>query len=169
MNMFIPTLIMGALATILFIVAWRRGNGAHITGLTLAARMTAQILPLLIFAFIVAGFAQILAPQQALARWVGVESGWRGIFIGALAGGLTPGGPYVNLPIVAALYNTGAATSTLVAFLTGWSLWAFHRLPMEIAILGWRLTLIRLASVAVMPPLAGFIAQLLFKSARHIH
>jgi hypothetical protein len=50
----------------------------------------------------------------------------------------------------------------MVAFLTGWSLWAFSRLPMEVGILGWRLTIIRMVSTLVFPPLAGIFAQLLF-------
>jgi hypothetical protein len=52
---------------------------------------------------------------------------------------------------------------TMVAFLTGWSLWAVSRLPMEVGILGWRLTIIRLASTLLFPPLAGLIAQTLFQ------
>jgi hypothetical protein len=46
----------------------------------------------------------------------------------------------------------------MVSFLTAWSLWAFARLPMEVGILGMRLTVIRLAAVLVFPPLAGGIA-----------
>jgi hypothetical protein len=54
----------------------------------------------------------------------------------------------------------------MVAFLTGWSIWAVNRLPMEVGILGWRLTLIRIASTAFFPPLAGLIAQALFSNSR---
>lgn len=50
----------------------------------------------------------------------------------------------------------------MVAFLTGWSLYAVGRIPMEVGILGWKLAGMRLASVIVFPPLAGWIAQLLF-------
>ena len=50
----------------------------------------------------------------------------------------------------------------MVAFLTAWSLWAVARLPMEVGVLGWRLTLARLASTFFFPPIAGLIAQLLF-------
>ncbi len=70
----------------------------------------------------------------------------RGIIIGTVAGGLTPGGPYVSLPVVAALLCSGVGMGTMVAFLTGWSMWAVSRLPMEVGILGWKFTIIRLAS-----------------------
>jgi len=60
------------------------------------------------------------------------------------------------------LLRSGAGIGTMVAFLTGWSLWAVSRLPMEVGILGWKLTLIRLASTFFFPPIAGWIAQTLF-------
>lgn len=161
--MLIPTLVMGFLAIVLVIVGWQRGEGQHIAGIKSAALLTLQILPLLLFAFIVAGMLQNLVPHSLVSRWVGSESGWRGILIGTVAGGFTPGGPYVSLPIVVVLIKGGAGIGTLVAFITGWSLLAFTRLPMELAILGWRLTLIRLASTFFLPPVAGLIAHVLFR------
>ncbi len=125
--------------------------------------MTFEVLPLLIFAFIVAGIVQTLIPSEAISKMIGEESGFKGILIGCLAGGLTPGGPYVSLPLVAALYRSGAGIGTTVAFLTAWSLWAFARLPMEIGILGVRFTLIRFACTLIFPPLAGLLAHLLFR------
>jgi len=73
-----------------------------------------------------------------------------------------PGGPYVSLPIAAGLLRTGASIGTMVAFLTGWSLWAITRLPLEIGIMGWKFWLIRLACTFFFPPIAGLIANRLF-------
>jgi len=160
--MLLPTIIMGILALILLFLGFRQQPPVALSGLRLAWGMVWQILPLLIFAFVIAGMIQVLLPRELIGRWIGTESGWRGILIGSLAGGLAPGGPYVSLPIVAGLLKSGAGVGTLVAFLTGWSLWAVGRLPMELGLLGWKFTLIRLASVLVFPPLAGFIARLLF-------
>jgi uncharacterized membrane protein YraQ (UPF0718 family) len=166
--MLIPTLIMAALAIVLLYLGYRGEEGLHTVGLKRGLNMTVEILPLLICAFVVAGMAQVLLPQETIARWIGGESGLRGIFIGTIAGGLTPGGPYVSLPIVAGLLRTGAGVGTMVAFLTGWSLWAVTRLPMEFGILGWRFTLIRLASTVLFPPIAGLLAQALFSNTRLI-
>ena len=162
--MLIPTIVMGVLAIGLVAIGYYKGQ--HITGLKSALTMTIEILPLLVFAFIVAGMVQVLLPQQLLAKWVGAESGMRGIFVGTVAGALAPGGPYVSLPIAAGLLRAGASVATMVAFLTGWSLWAVGRLPMEVGILGWRFTLIRLASTFFFPPIAGLIAQIFFASAK---
>ena len=160
--MLIPTIIMGALAAIFLIIGYYKGQGQHITGIKSAMNMTVQILPLVVFAFIVAGMVQVLLPQELISKWIGAESGIRGILIGTVAGALAPGGPYVSLPVAAGLLRSGAGVGTMVAFLTGWSLWAVSRLPMEVGILGWKFTLIRLASTFFFPPIAGLIAHTLF-------
>ena len=157
--MIVPTIIMAAIAVILFIIAYNKGGGQHIAGVKTALQITMETLPLIIFAFIVAGLVQTLLPRDLISKWVGVESGIRGLIIGTLAGGFTPGGPYVSLPVVAGLLKAGAGAGTMVAFLTSWSLWAFARLPMEFGILGWKFTMIRLISSFFFPPIAGLIAN----------
>lgn len=164
--MLVPTIIMAALAVIFLLIGYYKGQGQHIIGMKSALRMTVQILPLLIFAFIVAGMVQVLVPHEMLSKWVGVESGIRGILIGTVAGALAPGGPYVSLPVAAGLLQAGAGVGTMVAFLTGWSLWAVSRLPMEVGIMGWRFTLIRIASTFFFPPIAGLIAQVISAIAK---
>lgn len=157
--MLIPTLVMAVVALVMFVLAYKKGEGQHMIGMQSAWKMTIEILPLLVFAFIVAGMIQVLIPKELLNKWIGIESGWRGLFIGAIAGGLSPGGPYVSLPVVAGLLKSGASAGTMVAFLTGWSLWAVTRLPMEFGILGWKFTIVRLASTFIFPPIAGLIAN----------
>lgn len=156
--MLVPTIIMGILAFFLVAIAYFKGEGQHLTGFKSAFKMIVEILPLLFFAFVIAGMVQVLLPKGLLSRWVGMESGLKGILIGTLAGGITPGGPYVSLPVVAGLLKAGASVGTMVAFLTSWSLWAISRLPMEFGILGWKFTLLRLACTFFFPPIAGLIA-----------
>lgn len=160
--MLIPTIVMAVLAIAFLIIGYMKGEGQHVKGLKSALDMTIDILPLLIFAFIMAGMVQVLIPRELLSKWVGEESGMRGIFIGTIVGGLTPGGPYVSLPLVAGLLRAGAGVGTMVAFLTSWSLWAVSRLPLEIGILGWKFWFARLACTFFFPPIAGIIAQTFF-------
>jgi len=162
--MLIPTIIMGVLAIVFVFLAYQKGGGVHILGFKAAGNMLIQVLPLLIFAFIIAGMIPLLIPQEAISRWVGAESGWRGILIGTVVGGCLPGGPFVSLPMAAGLLRVGAGVGTMVALLTGWSLLAFTRLPLEIGIMGWKFTLIRLACTFFFPPIAGLIANRFFSS-----
>jgi len=164
--MLIPTIILGVLAIVLLSIGYYRGEGQHIQGVKSGFNMLVEIVPLLVFAFIVAGMVQVLLSHEMVARWVGTESGIRGILVGSVAGGLTPGGPFVSLPLAAGLLRSGASAGTMVAYLTAWSLWAINRLPMEVGILGWRFTLIRLVSTLILPILGGLIAQAIFASTK---
>lgn len=164
--MLIPTIIMACIAIILLLLGYRGGQNQHIGGMRLAVNMLIEVMPLLVFAFIVAGMVQILLPREALSKWIGEGSGIRGILIGTVAGGLAPGGPYVSLPLVAGFLRSGASVGTMVAFLTAWGLWAVARLPMEVGILGWKFTLVRIASTFFFPPIAGLIAQTFFAGVK---
>lgn len=164
--MLIPTIVLGALAMVLLFIGYYRGEGENIEGMKSALNMLLEILPLLLVALIVAGMVQAMLPHAVLAKWVGEESGLRGILIGSVAGGLTPGGPFVSLPIAGGLLRSGASAATMVAYLTAWSVWAVNRLPMEVGILGWKFTLIRLLSTLLLPIIGGLTAQALFAGAK---
>jgi uncharacterized membrane protein YraQ (UPF0718 family) len=160
--MLISTIVMAAIAAVVLGLAYHRGDGTHMQGLKDGGNMLVQLAPLLIFAFIIAGTLPLIIPRELIAQWIGAESGIKGIFIGSVVGGLLPGGPAVSLPILAGFLHVGAGVGTLVAMITGWSLLAFSRLPLEVGIMGWKFTLIRLACTFLLAPLAGMIAQRLF-------
>ncbi len=161
--MLIPTLIFAVLAVVLLSYGYYRGQGEHLAGLAWAKQTLFSILPLLLAAFVVAGMVQALLPKETVSNWVGAESGLRGIFIAALGGSLTPGGPFVCFPLAVGFWKAGAGVGPVVAYLTGWAVWGLSRLPLEVALLGWRLTLIRMASTFFLPPLAGVTAHALFR------
>ena len=161
--MWFPTIFMGVLAAALVGVQWHRGETQAVrNGIASGMLTLVQIIPLLVFAFTVAGMIQGMVAKETVAKWVGVESGFRGIMIGTVAGGLCPGGPFDSLPIAVTLVRSGAGIGTMVAFLTGWSLLAFSRLPMEVGVLGWKLALIRLVTTFFFAPIAGWLAQTVF-------
>jgi hypothetical protein len=64
--------------------------------------------------------------------------------------------------MAAGMLKLGASAGTMVALVTGWSLLVFTRLPMEIGVMGWQFTLIRLACTFFFPPIAGLIANKFF-------
>jgi len=159
---------MGVIAVALLYIGYQRGGGEHVVALKSAGNLLLQIIPLLIFAFIVGGMIQLLVPKEIISNWVGAESGLRGILIGSAIGGLMPGGPFVSMPIVAGLLRTGASIGTMVSLMTAWSLIAVARMPMEVGILGWKFALVRLACVFFFPPIAGLIANKLFSGVNAV-
>ena len=160
--MLIPTIIMGVIAIILLFIGYQKGGGEHILGLKAAGMLLLQITPLLILAFIIAGMVPQLVSTEMISKWIGSESGLKGILIGTGIGAIMPGGPFVSLPIAAGLLRAGASIGTMVAFLTAWSLLAVSRLPLEMGLMGWQFALIRLACTFFFPPIAGLIANLFF-------
>ena len=158
--MFIPTLVVGLLAAVLIFISYQKG--VHIEGLKASWNMILQIIPLLIFSFLIAGMVQFLLPQEVISKWVGAESGLRGLLVGTAMGSIAPGGPFVSMPVAAGLLRMGANIGTMVSFLTAWSLIAVWRLPLEMGIMGWKFVLIRLTCVFFFPLVAGWIARTLF-------
>lgn len=160
------TIALGFVALALAVLAGASG-GAELAaaGLIAGGKMLLSVVPLLLAAFLVAGLVQVLLSREAIDRWLGTESGVRGIVLACVAGALTPGGPYVYYPIAGALLKSGASLGVLVAFVSAKNLWSITRLPYEFALLGPRLTIIRLAVTLIVPPLLGFVAESLFGSA----
>ncbi|MFC1478412.1 permease [Candidatus Margulisiibacteriota bacterium] len=159
--MLFSTIMLGSIALIMVSIGYFNGQSQHVTGLKNAYLMIGQALPMVIFAFIIAGMAQVLVPKDIISRWIGPESGMHGILLGTLAGCLATGGPYIILPMTAGFLKAGAGTGTMVAFMTGWGLFSVSRVLMEVGIIGWRFTLIRVASSFIFAPLAGLIAHML--------
>lgn len=158
----VATIVMFSLAAALVAVGYFKGH-QHLAGLKVGGKMLVSVLPVLLSSFAVAGLAQVLIPREFIARWLSEASGMRGILIGTFAGAVSaPGGPYISFPLVAAIYQAGAGIGPVVAFITSWSILAVTRIPLEVALIGPRVTLIRLASTFFFPPLAGLIARTFF-------
>ncbi len=156
-------LFLAFVAIALAILAWRQG-GIELTtsGIRSGGKLLLQVFPLLIAAFLTAGLIQALVTEETVTRWLGSESGWRGIALACIGGALIPGGPYVYYPIAAALLNTGAGLGVLIAFVTAKNLWSISRIPVEVALLGPRITIVRFIATLAIPPLLGFAAEALF-------
>jgi uncharacterized membrane protein YraQ (UPF0718 family) len=151
-----------AAAGLLVLISFFRPGKLHVQGLKKAIAYIYDMLPRIFMALLVSGFFAVLIPTEMVASWLGEESGVRGILIGSLVGGFTPGGPIICFPIAVVLVKNGAGIPPLVAFLTAWSVFAFHRIvAYEVPLIGVRFVTIRLLSSLVLPPLAGFQAALL--------
>jgi hypothetical protein len=153
--------LMLVLAAALAALAWWRGGEALLrAGLGEGVDQFVRYGLLIAVSFLAAGFAQVLIPREWIQGALGQDSGVRGIVLASVAGVATPAGPFVSLPIAAGLLRAGAAPPAVIAYLTGWSLLAVHRLvAWEVPILGARFALVRYAICAVLPVLAGLLAR----------
>lgn len=155
--------ILAAIALMLAGAALVRGGPELVLdGLIQGIVTLISVIPLLIAAFLIAGLAQVLIRPEMVNRWLGGASGWRGILVAYIGGTLLPGGPYVYYPIAAVLMKAGASLGVLVSFVTAKNILSLDRLPLELAFLGPRLTLIRMGLTVMMPPVLGWLAERLF-------
>jgi uncharacterized membrane protein YraQ (UPF0718 family) len=117
------------------------------------------IAPRVAAALLLAGLIQVLVPQDLVSKWIGTDSGLRGIVVAAGAGMLTPGGPITAFAVLYTLYASGANRGPLVAYLTGWAMLGIQRtLVWEMPFLGADFVLLRYAACVLLPILAGLIA-----------
>ncbi len=84
------TIIMALLAIMTFLIAYSKGR--HLEGLAITKNMIWQILPLILLAFVVAGMLQVIIPAEQVSKFIGENSGFKGIIIGTLVGAILPGG-----------------------------------------------------------------------------
>lgn len=163
MKMDISGWIMLLLVCALGVSAYMKNPALVPEGLKAGGKLFWEILPTMILAFIAAGIVSVILPRELMTRWLGEDSGLRGLIIATLAGSLTPGGPFVQFPIVAALFKAGAGVAPLMAYITAWSVLGMNRfLVYEVPLLGWKLSMARMAASLVFPIIIGLLTRLLW-------
>jgi uncharacterized membrane protein YraQ (UPF0718 family) len=143
------------------LATWQlRGAGAFMAALWHAWDLFLFIVPSLVAGLLLASALRQLLSPDALARWMGAESGIFGLFIATLVGTLSPGGPMAAFPLVLVLAGAGADKGALVAFILAWSLNGFQKLLVyEAPLLGLDFALLRTLITFPMPMIAGWLAR----------
>jgi uncharacterized membrane protein YraQ (UPF0718 family) len=155
--------VMPLLAIALTVVAYIQDHRYPLEGLRAGGKLFWDIFPAMLLAFLAAGMMTKVLPRELLTRLLGEESGLPGMIIATLAGALTPGGPFIQFPIVATLLKSGVGIAPIVAYVSAWSLLGFNRfIVYEIPLLGWKLSLTRLAASMLFPIIIGIVARFLW-------
>ena len=145
-------------------LVWSRGQLAE--AMRASWTQAGQFLPIVLIAIVVIGCTEVLLSKELVERWLSDSSGMRGILIGWFAGALTPGGSLVGLPLVAGLYRAGVGAAVLVTYLVSLALLSMIRIPMEIGLIGARLTAVRVLVCLLLPPLAGLLTRVVTLAVR---
>lgn len=159
--MTIATATLVVLAAGMWVYAWRRGDGSHRRGVVQGWRTLQRTAALLVLAFVIVGYVNVLSPQDLVQAWIGPESGWSGLLLAEAIGIVLPGGPYVVFPLIAVLYDAGAGIGQAVTMVTSWATLALLTVTFELPFMGWRFTAVRWGLGLVVPLLAGGAATLL--------
>jgi uncharacterized membrane protein YraQ (UPF0718 family) len=156
------TIALWIISIVLVIIAWRKGDGSLKRGVTLGWQTLKRNTSLMIIAFILVGFVNVLSPTELIQDWIGPTSGFKGLVLAELIGMFLPGGPYVVFPLIAVLYSAGAGLGPVVAIITSWSTQALLTISFELPFMGWRFTVVRWGLGLIIPLFAGGIAMVIF-------
>lgn len=156
------TVVLWALALALLAYAWRRHDGSLRRGVNQGWQTLRRIFSLLVVAFVIVGYVNVLSPQDLVQAWIGPGSGLRGLLLAEGVGMLLPGGPYVVFPLISVLYQAGAGLGPAVTLISSWATLALISVTFELPFMGWRFTAVRWGLGLFIPVLAGFAAQLIW-------
>jgi uncharacterized membrane protein YraQ (UPF0718 family) len=155
--------IMAFLAGLLILMAYVKNPSLPMEGLKAGGKLFWDILPAMILAFIAAGMITKVLPREFLTQWMGEGSGFRGLVVASVAGSLTPGGPFIQFPIVAALLKSGAGIAPLMTYVSAWALLSVNRfLVFEMPVLGLKLSVVRMAASLVFPIMIGLLTRVIW-------
>lgn len=155
----IAALVLVAVATLL-----RGGPPMVGEGLTKGGALALSVAPQILIGFALAGLMTVVIPSSLMSHWLGEGSGLQGILIATIAGILTPGGPYLQFPLVAGLANAGAAWGPVAAYLTAWSLIGVNRaIVWELPLLGASFTGARWLVSILVPIFIGLLTPLVMR------
>lgn len=156
------TLVLWAIAAGLGAYAWQRKDGSLKKGLDLAWQTSKRNAALMVVAFVIVGYVNVLSPTRLIQEWIGPDSGFGGLVLAEIIGMLLPGGPYVVFPLIAILYRSGAGLGPAVTIITSWATQALLTVGFELPFMGWRFSAIRWGLGLVIPIFAGVVAMMLF-------
>ena len=155
--------ILLVLLAVAIMAAFWRGRWALVwAGTKQAGRTLKSMWFRILLGIALGGFIQVLVPSSLIAEWLGPASGLKGILIGSYAGLFLSGGPYVILPVVAAIYKAGAGPEPVISLMSGGLLSVQGLFGWYIPILGLRLSVTQYLIYLFIPPLLGLAGGALF-------
>lgn len=147
---------------------WLKGEEAFDSAALSAVMLIGMIIPIILIAMVISSYVRKLLPTAVVERWLGSESGLRGLAVAILGGAVTPGGPFAAFPLVVGFYRTGASFEICVAYLTSWAVLGLNRvLIWELPFLGVDFVLLRLLVSLPLPVIAWLLAKLLVPRDPH--
>jgi uncharacterized membrane protein YraQ (UPF0718 family) len=141
-------------------VYWRDGADRFLAVVLDDWGLLASMLPKVLAGCLIAALITILLPRDKVSRWVGPDSGAKGILVCTFAGIILPGGPFTIFPIAAAFIGMGADIAAAVTLITAWTLLGLNRsLVWELAFFGFDFISWRWIAALPLPILAGFLVR----------
>ena len=118
-----------------------------------------EMVVILIPVAVLMGLFEVWVPKQLIGKYLGRESGWKGILLALLFGSAPTGPLYVAFPIAAMLLKKGASPLNVIILLDAWAAIKIPQLLVETKFLGPSFMLVRLALTVPSAILMGWLIQ----------
>jgi len=155
--------LVAMLLMAIVIALWKGRLPLLISGLKQTGSTFKSMWPRILLGMTLGGFIQVLVPSTLVGQWLGPTSGLKGILIASYAGTILGGGPYVILPVIAAIYQAGAGVGPVISLLTGVMLGIQGLITWRIPFLGAKLALTRYVVLLFVPPIAGLAGGAIYQ------
>lgn len=93
---------------------------------------------------IILGLIDVWIPREAMMKYMGDDSGIKGISLAILIGSIAAGPMYAAFPFTKVLLKKGVRFSNIIIFMNAWCVTKISTLMFEISSLGYKFTLARL-------------------------
>ena len=157
-------ILVGMVVVAMVIALWRGRWQLLISGFKQAGLTLKSMWFRLGLGFTLGGLIQVLIPGPLIAEWLGPASGLKGILIASYSGIIMTGGPYVTLPVIAAIYAAGAGPGPVISLLASMNLLSLPGLlTWSIPFLGAKLALTRYVVCLFIPPIIGLTGSAVYQ------
>lgn len=93
---------------------------------------------------IILGLIDVWIPRESMMKYMGDDSGIKGISLAILIGSIAAGPMYAAFPFTKVLLKKGVRFSNIIIFMNAWCVTKISTLMFEISSLGYKFTLARL-------------------------
>lgn len=115
------------------------------------------LLTLIFAAVLLASAIQTLLPTEIVRSYLGPGSGFEGVMMGGLLGGILQGGPYAAYPIIKGLQQSGVSPAVVIAMMIGYGAIGSGKIVYGLAFFGAKIISLRVLIGIGLTLLASFI------------
>jgi len=136
-------LIINIMAIFGLLIAFAKDKDKAIQSLKIAGKSFIRMLPMIFIIIIIIGLLLGFVPPEQISRFIGEQSGIKGVLLVGVVGALMHIPALLSFPLAASLLYNGASISAVAAFITTLTMIGTITLPLEIKELGKKMAILR--------------------------
>jgi uncharacterized membrane protein YraQ (UPF0718 family) len=128
-------------------------------GLDISANYGIEMIVIFPAVIVLMGLADVWIPKSLINKYLGEESGIKGIILSIIMGTLPTGPVYIAFPIAAELLRKKARISNVMIFLGVWASSKIPQVGVEIKFLGFKFAMLRLVFTLISLIIIGYLIE----------